>query len=217
MNDLEHYLPEKIMLVDTNLDVIAALQKEFLWNDRVVVAAGDYFSVPTNAIVSPTNSFGVMDAGLDKLIVEELGRGVQKTVTYTINRYHQGYLPVGTAEHSLSYSLTSGRYVNVISAPTVSMSGDDVSKTINAFLAFRAALLCVCKANRLVVQHNLASEMKILTMTCCGLCTGIGLMSPERAARQMRIALEQVCMSKNELDTQSIHDMRQFYNHLIRE
>ncbi len=53
---------------------------------------------------------------------------------------------------------------------------ENVNQTLNAYLAFRAALLACRRAN-------------IESVVCCGLGTGIGGMEPQRAAVQMRMAL----------------------------
>jgi hypothetical protein len=57
----------------------------------------------------------------------------------------------------------------------------DVSETVNAYLAFRAALLAVREANR-------RRPGMIRSILCPGMCTYFGHMSPEKSARQMRFA-----------------------------
>ena len=49
-------------------------------------------------MVSPANSFGFMDGGLDLAIRDALGYGVQKAVQEIIRERHHGELPVGAAE-----------------------------------------------------------------------------------------------------------------------
>src|SRR5262249_36504621 len=39
----------------------------------VEASAGDYFDQPADAMVSPANSFGIMDGGLDLAIRDQLG------------------------------------------------------------------------------------------------------------------------------------------------
>lgn len=54
--------------------------------------------------------------------------------------------------------------------------------SLNAYLAFRAALLATLRWNE---AH---SEKPIERLYCPGLATGVGKMPPWRAARQMRAA-----------------------------
>jgi O-acetyl-ADP-ribose deacetylase (regulator of RNase III) len=61
----------------------------------------------------------------------------------------------------------------------------DVSDTLNAYLAFRAAL-------RAVLAHNESDQPRIDTVLCPGLGTAVGRMPVERCARQMRAAWDRV-------------------------
>jgi O-acetyl-ADP-ribose deacetylase (regulator of RNase III) len=56
---------------------------------------------------------------------------------------------------------------------------ESVAQTLNAYLAFRAALLACAR-----------HEARVASIVCCGLGTGIGAMEPARCAAQMRIAFE---------------------------
>jgi len=73
----------------------------------------------------------------------------------------------------------------MVAAPTMRVPGD-VSRTVNAYLAFRAILLEI-------VKFNIANAgQKIESVVCSGLATGIGEMSPYNCATQMKKAYE-VC------------------------
>lgn len=54
---------------------------------------------------------------------------------------------------------------------------ESVAQSLNAYLAFRAALLA-CQRHPTVIG----------SLICCGLGTGIGHMEPTRCAAQMRVA-----------------------------
>jgi O-acetyl-ADP-ribose deacetylase (regulator of RNase III) len=88
-----------------------------------------------------------------------------------------GELPVGcaaiveTGDRAIPY---------LVSAPTMRVPMD-VSETVNAYLAFRAALIAVREANR-------RKPGMIKSVLCPGLCTFYGHMSPDKSARQMRFA-----------------------------
>jgi hypothetical protein len=57
----------------------------------------------------------------------------------------------------------------------------DVSQTVNAYLAFRAAI-------RAVKLHNIETESPIVSLLCPGLGTAVGKMAPGVCARQMHYA-----------------------------
>lgn len=59
---------EKIYLVDSSLSLIQAWQQVFAKQALVHIYHGDYFDIAADAIVSPSNSFGIMDGGLDLAI-----------------------------------------------------------------------------------------------------------------------------------------------------
>jgi len=71
----------------------------------------------------------------------------------------------------------------LVSAPTMRIPMN-VSNTINAYLAFRAAIRAVKLHNRVVPGAT------IRTVMCPGLCTAIGRMPADLSARQMAAAFE---------------------------
>jgi O-acetyl-ADP-ribose deacetylase (regulator of RNase III) len=60
----------------------------------------------------------------------------------------------------------------------------DVSNTVNAYLAFRAAI-------RAALHHNRSAVRPISTILCPGLGTATGRIPPAACARQMRYAHQQ--------------------------
>ena len=77
-----------------------------------------------------------------------------------------------------------GKAPYLISAPTMRVPAG-ISRTVNVYLAFRAALMAV-------LRHNEEHPASIGSVLCPGLGTGVGDMPPERAARQMRLAYNAV-------------------------
>lgn len=67
----------KIVLVDHHAPMTQAWRRCFDGTD-VTLVEGDYFATPADAMVSPANSFGIMDGGLDLAIRDELGLAVQR-------------------------------------------------------------------------------------------------------------------------------------------
>ena len=66
-------LPERILLIDRNAKLVAAWEQAFAPFPAVTAKEGDFFEEAADAMVSPANSFGVMDGGLDLAIRNELG------------------------------------------------------------------------------------------------------------------------------------------------
>lgn len=94
-----------------------------------------------------------------------------------LEREHDGELPVGQAViiETLDQTIPF-----LISAPTMRVPMD-VSDTVNAYLAFRAAI-------RVAQCHNKSQERKIDRVLCPGLGTAVRRMRPEVCARQMHYA-----------------------------
>ena len=59
---------------------------------------GSIFEVECDAVVSPANSFGFMDGGIDAHYVRHYGPAVQDRVRTAILQRHHGELLVGSAE-----------------------------------------------------------------------------------------------------------------------
>jgi O-acetyl-ADP-ribose deacetylase (regulator of RNase III) len=137
--------------------------------------------VKADAIVSPANSFGFMDGGIDALYTYQFGSGLQARLQAVIAAEFGGELPVGEV-----VVVPTGN-VDIpwcISAPTMRVPRD-VAATVNAYLAFRAAL-------RAVLAHNARGDRRIGTILCPGLATAVGKMPVARCARQMRVAWDRV-------------------------
>lgn len=171
----------QIVLIDQRSSLVAAWERAFDEYDDVEVLEADFFSRPAGAMVSPANSFGIMDGGLDRAIRDRLGFGVEREVQRRILERHHGELPIGQAE---VVETGHAEWPRLVVAPTMRVP-ENVARTLNAYLAFRAALLAV-------LRFNTASATKIESLVCPGLCTGIGGMEAERCALQMRMAYRQM-------------------------
>ncbi|WP_375764768.1 macro domain-containing protein [Archangium gephyra] len=183
-------LPFQLHLRDLSRAMVEAWRQEFANIPGVTLSQGDIFSerpgavsasdpidVRADAVVSPANSFGFMDGGIDAVYTYQLGPQVQERLRALLAEQYGGELPVGQAV------IVSTGHKDIpwcISAPTMRVPAD-VSKTVNAYLAMRAALLAV-------LAHNRTSAAPIRTVLCPGLGTAVGRMPPERCARQMREA-----------------------------
>ena len=175
-------LPTDIRLVDRSSDLIDAWEQTFAEFDGVSVRQGDFFAEPADAMVSPANSFGIMDGGLDLAIRDRLGLNIQSRVQRAILEQHHGELPVGSA---LVVDTDVVDWPFLVVAPTMRVS-EPISQTLNAYHAFRACLLSVRAFN------DIGDSPRIQSMVVPGLGTGVGRMEPTKCAVQMRLAYQQV-------------------------
>lgn len=186
----------QLHLRDLSRVMVEAWRREFAGLESVTITQGDIFSdkpgtilpgdpitVTADAIVSPANSFGYMNGGIDAVYTHVLGPRTQEALQALLRDEHHGELPVGQA---VIVASGCAALPWCVSAPTM-RTPCDVSQTLNAFLAMRAAL-------RAVLAHNAAGLPRITTVLCPGLATAIGGMPVERCARQMRVAWERVVL-----------------------
>lgn len=91
----------KIYLLDINKNMTDAWYKYFK-DAKDLEIINDYFDNFMNThpevtgIVSPANSFGLMDGGYDKAIIDYLGEEAQTNVLTLLDIVYQGYQPIGT-------------------------------------------------------------------------------------------------------------------------
>ena len=171
----------RVILCDNHLPVVEAWQAYFADISLVDITCDEIFTVEADGLVSPANSFGRMDGGLDAQIIEFLGEDVEAEVQRVIRERYDGELIVGLAEVVLTLA---PQFPYLVVAPTMRVP-QNVSRTVNAYLAFRAAL-------RSVLAFNALHGDPIQTLLVPGLATSNGFMPPLRAARQMRAAYDTV-------------------------
>lgn len=175
-----------LKLRDLNSAMVLAWRRAFAGCEGVEVSGGDIFGERADAIVSPANSFGYMDGGIDLVYSQFFGWDLQTRLQERLRNEHHGELPVGSA---LVIETRHAEIPWLVSAPTMRIPMA-VPDTVNAWLAFRATL-------RAVQAHNAANPRKpIQSLLCPGLCTAVGRMPPERSARQMRHAWDVVVLGQ---------------------
>lgn len=164
----------KLHLRDLDAGVVEAWQVQFRNLPNVEVSRGNILDLEADALVSPANSFGFMDGGIDLAYSQRFGWDLQARLRETLRTEHDGELSMGQA---LIVETYDAGLPLLVAAPTMRVPGD-IRGTPNAYLAFRAAL-------RAVKAHDQASEQRIRSLLCPGLGTAIGRLPPETAARQM--------------------------------
>ena len=170
----------KIQLIDRNIEMCKQLTYQFENCDDVLIHHGDFFSLETDCVVSPANSFGYMDGGLDLVISKKLGWQVQNKLQKQIQNKYLGELLVGQAE----LIETENKDIPFcIAAPTMRVPLI-LKNTVNVYLSSKA------------IFGLLKNETRIKTITISGLGTGVGQLPFNVCAKQMKQAYDDVWLNK---------------------
>jgi|TARA_R110000824_G_scaffold105368_8_gene249339 O-acetyl-ADP-ribose deacetylase (regulator of RNase III) len=198
-----------IQLVDRNQDMCDAWTTEFMDSDDVIIYCDDFFAPKTDCIVSPANSFGFMDGGLDGIITRRIGPQTQINVQEAISKRPMKELLVGetilveTGNEGVPYC---------ISAPTMRVPMI-LKNTPNVYLASKAIF------NQLLDIKNDGPVIERVTIS--GLGTGVGKVPFEVCAHQMKMAYDEVWLGKSKAhsswyDAQKKHQLL-FTNKNLRD
>ena len=178
-----------LILVDPKVGMINAWKKHFGDLGSVSFIQGRFESVTTyDCMVSPANSFGLMDGGVDLAISQYFGWELMNQVQSRIQREFMGEQPVGTA---LIVPTGHPDHPWLAHAPTMRVPMD-IRGTDHVYMAFRAVLVSVLTAN--------STGAQIESVLCPGLGTGYGKMNYDEAARQMRAAYDSIPTEESELN-----------------
>jgi len=166
------------LLIDKNPKMVSAWKDFFGEEKNVKVIEGDITKITCDAIVSPANSFGFMDGGVDYAISTRLGWNLQLELQKIINNLPEGELLIGKA---LIIETGDKLIPYLVSAPTMRVPMSfNISTSVNAYLAMKATLIETKK------------HQKIDYVAIPGFCTGVGKMSTQIAARQMYQAYQEI-------------------------
>jgi O-acetyl-ADP-ribose deacetylase (regulator of RNase III) len=177
----------KTTLCSTNKEMICAWKNEFKDYPEVNILRDDLFSQKSDAIVSPGNSFGHMDAGLDKLIDDYFNMSIQPRLQDIIKTKYRGELPVGIAE---IIKTQDDRFPYFISTPTMRVPMR-LKDSVNVYLAIRAVFIAIANFN----ETNIYGK-KIESVIIPGMGIGTGKMPYDIAAKQAKKAYESVQYDK---------------------
>jgi O-acetyl-ADP-ribose deacetylase (regulator of RNase III) len=161
----------KLVLVDKEPALVDYWKKEFAVYPEVDIVCGDIISLAQNAIVSPANSYGLMDGGIDLLYLQYFGIQIQDCVRDAISKRQEGYLPVGA---SIVVNTGHPKIQYLVVSPTM-LVPEEVPAG-NCFFAMNAALRAA------------SSIAGITHLYCPGLGTGVGRIPFDEAAIEMRNA-----------------------------
>ena len=170
----------KLILIAPNFLLYKAFQNSFDYFPNVEIV-NNYFEWLTkyDCLVSPANSFGMMDGGMDAAITRFFGRSLEEKVQQLILDEYLGEQPIGT---SLIIKTGHRQHPFLAHTPTMrvpmKIQGTDIP-----YVAMWAMLLAVRK-------YNKAYPNSINSIVCPGLGTGIGQVPYTEAARQMALAYD---------------------------
>jgi O-acetyl-ADP-ribose deacetylase (regulator of RNase III) len=164
----------RLHLVDSDPLVAAALAEAFASHAEVVVEHGDLLRAAKYAVVSPANSYGFMDGGIDLAFANLFGLGLERRVLEVIALRPEGHLPVGASAVVLT---KHPRIPYLILAPTMLMP-----EHVDAQNAYRAL--------RAVLRLTASDPLRAGPVYCPGLTTGVGGVSAVEAAKEMVAAYQ---------------------------
>jgi O-acetyl-ADP-ribose deacetylase (regulator of RNase III) len=167
-----------LWLIHPDADACDAFRTRFhgLPRTRVVQARFEDLD-PHDCFVTAGNSYGMMTAGIDAVVVERFGEQIMREVQLRILSDYFGEQPVGTA-----FVIPTGdpRIPFLCHAPTMRVPGS-IDGTEEVYQATFAALVAV-------FHHNRTNDRKIETVALPAMGTGFGQVKFDEAARQMAVA-----------------------------
>jgi O-acetyl-ADP-ribose deacetylase (regulator of RNase III) len=184
----------ELILVDVQEELCNAWKHAFQELPRVIIHHGKFQEVlQFDCMVSPANSFGKMDGGIDLAIRSFFGKQLQKTVQEVIENEFYGEQPVGT---SIIVSTGQKEHPFLAHTPTMRVP-KDISNSDSVYNA-TFAMLCA------IANHNKRNLTKINKVLCPGLGTATGKVTPREAARQMALAYKNFLGSSSADNWQSL-------------
>jgi len=176
----------KIILSAIGDDLAQAWQREFAGAEGVEIHRGSILDVGCEAVVSPANSFGFMDGGLDMTYSLFFGWQVEERLQKIIREHFCGELLVGQAA---LVETGHARIPYVIAAPTMRVPLV-LTDTVNPYLACRAVLNLMVQGVFPNGPHQGKHYSSVIqTIAFPGLGTGVGMLNPATCARQMQTAI----------------------------
>lgn len=162
----------ELYLVDKSPAMVSAWESVFFDVPEITIYHGNILDYAENTIVSPANSYGYMDGGIDHVYRNFFGISIEHFVQKGIRKTGENYLPVGS---SILVSTGNKTIPYLIVAPTMFLP-EPISPH-NCFYAMSAVLNCADKFTD-----------KIKKVFCPGLGTGVGQVEPLDSAREMKVA-----------------------------
>lgn len=179
-----------IKFISLHDEWVRTMKEHFRNTPLIIVDNCDIRTSPTEntCFVSPANSLGFMDGGIDLILSRTVLPGIEQKVKKRIQELGiissmgRPYLPIGSV-----ISVQHDLHTYLIVTPTMFLP-HDVRGTQNAYWSFFAALKMWRK---LCAQKNKKFNL-VVTSHCCG----VGRMSGREAADQMKRAYDDFIQGK---------------------
>lgn len=168
-------LPFELHFVDVEPELIATLRHETRGIDNVFCHHADIIEIAECCVVSPANSFGDMDGGIDKVYKSYFGNSIQSKVQSYIQEYSPNGIPVGDTAIINTYHK---KVPWLLVAPTMKIPRPHIDPTVAGDVLFS------------IVARAASNSNSLKKVFCPGLGTGIGEIDNERAALEMTKALK---------------------------
>ena len=159
--------------------------------DFVEVQRGSILDADCDAVVSPANSFGFMDGGIDGIYMDHFGAEIQLVVRRQIYEHHRGELIVG---HADVVETGDEKIPFLIMAPTMRVPMV-LTDSVNPYLAARAVFRLIKEGVFLSGKfqgQRIGDHVKRVAMP--GLGTGVGRVGYHTCAHQVRSAINDVLL-----------------------
>ena len=186
----------KLILAATEASLGDAWEKFCGDLDFVEIHRGSILEVNCDAVVSPANSFGFMDGGIDALYMDYFGSEIQMTVRRQIYYLHGGELVVGNAD---VVETGNDNIPFLIVAPTMRVPMV-LNDSVNPYLAARAVFRLVKESMFISGQfegQRIGDHIKRVAMP--GLGTGVGKVGYNTCAHQVRSAINDVLLKQYQM------------------
>jgi O-acetyl-ADP-ribose deacetylase (regulator of RNase III) len=186
----------KIILAGLQQELLAAWSDCFAGQEGVEIVSADITTLGCDAVVSPANSFGFMDGGLDYALSERFGWDLEKRLQKMIKALPMGELLIGQA---LLLETGDKTIPFLISAPTMRIPTNfNIDTSVNAYLAMKAILITA------------KNDERVQSVAIPGLCTGVGQMQPRISAKQMFQAYKEIILGEK-MDFESFGEAQKYH------
>lgn len=173
----------KLILCSVTESLSKSWKRFFNGVGDIEIHEGSIFDLSVDAVVSPGNSFGFMDGGIDAAYLQFFGQELERRVRDKISRDHAGELLVGQAD---LIKTGHSQIPHLIIAPTMRVPMMLVN-SVNAYLAARAVF-------RLVKDSPFSKHEARIALP--GLGTGTGQLPSHYCALQVRRAYNDIVLGQ---------------------
>jgi len=182
------------LLFDTDKKICDAWHERLHMNSHVEIAQLDLDraldSCRGDILVTPGNSFGIMDGGFDYAVRECFGEAIQMRVQRKIIAEYCGEQPVGA-----SFLVQTGRPYPAFLAYTPTMRRP---KEIDAEVVYNATRAAIIACHNGWQSDNMGDDGPMVLIP--GMGTGYGKVSPKVAAEMMGAAIDGYLDAPKEID-----------------